>query len=148
MRRRILIESNEQDKKILQSVSEPVTDEEINQSNPKLKGLIENLFDTLHNDPTCVGISANQIGVLQRVFVLKNGLHKIFINPEIVLKKGSKESVEGCLSLPDKKTKVKRAKIIKVSFYGIYGQHKIRLFTGYMAVIIQHEMDHLNGVLI
>ncbi len=96
-----------------------------------------------------VGLAAPQIGKNIRVFVLgtKDGI-KFFINPEIIKKSWIKETgEEGCLSVPDVFGLVKRHKKIKVKFLNRSGETEIIEATGLMARVIQHENDHLDGIL-
>lgn len=105
-----------------------------------------------------VGLSAVQIGVLQRVFIARSASSKkflVFLNPEItwyskrktVGVPGSKNKYEGCLSVPKLWAIVKRSSIIKIRYQTESGQLQIRKFSGLNATIIQHEFDHLNGIL-
>jgi len=103
-----------------------------------------------------VGLAAVQIGVPKRVFVAYSGASKkflTFINPEIVwfskrLTNQKEQKFEGCLSLPNKWVLIKRTKDVKVKYQTESGQIQVRKFSSQLAIIIQHEFDHLNGVLI
>jgi peptide deformylase len=105
-----------------------------------------------------IGISAVQIGVLKRIFILDFKLinHKInnnlfqnieiFINPKILIKKGIQESHEGCLSIPNKVGLIKRHNYIKMQYTNIWGvENRIMESNGYLSKCIQHEFDHLEG---
>lgn len=97
-----------------------------------------------------VGLSAVQIGVLSRVFVTNFGTQlKVFINPEFLFK--SQDEVileeEGCLSIPNVFAKVFRSANITIKYYDTDGNEQIETFEGDMSRIIQHEMDHLDGIL-
>lgn len=108
------------------------------------------LLDTItaHKD-TCVGMAANMIGVLKRVIVFDNdGVFEIMYNPEIVKCSGAYQTEEGCLSLPGAPKPVKRFKSIKVKYQNSSFQERFKTFTGFTAQIIQHEIDHCNGILI
>ncbi|HUW24191.1 MAG TPA: peptide deformylase [Patescibacteria group bacterium] len=102
-----------------------------------------------------VGLAAVQIGAPKRVFVAyaeKNKKFLTFINPEIVwfskrLTSKKDQKYEGCLSLPNKWTQIKRAKEIKVKYQTETGQIQTRKFSGPIAIIAQHEYDHLEGIL-
>ena len=107
------------------------------------------LLETLeaHKDG-CVGMAANMIGVLKRIIAFDNdGSYMVMLNPEIVKYSDAYEAEEGCLSLPGKR-KTKRYRSIKVKYQNIQLQTRIKTFTGWTAQIIQHEIDHCNGILI
>lgn len=109
----------------------------------------ENLIDTLTaNSERCVGMAANMIGVLKRIIAVNdNGNYILMYNPEIIKSEGLYETEEGCLSL-DGTRKTKRSKKIKVRYYDKYFKIKIKTYEGFTAQIIQHEMDHLDGIII
>ena len=109
----------------------------------------KDLFDTLHaNRKNCVGMAANMIGVKKRILVFDNGgLFMTMLNPEIIGKSGSYETEEGCLSLPGLRS-TKRFKTIKVRYQDMSFKSCQQTFTGWTAQIIQHEIDHCNGILI
>ena len=107
------------------------------------------LLDTLtaHRDG-CVGMAANMIGVNKRIIAFDNeGGYMVMFNPEIVKKTGPYEAEEGCLSLPGTR-KAKRWRSIKVQYQNEKFQTRFKTFTGWTAQIIQHEIDHCEGVLI
>lgn len=107
------------------------------------------LLDTLvaHRDG-CVGMAANMIGVLKRIIVFDNaGSYMTMFNPEIVKCSGPYETEEGCLSLAGTR-KAKRYRSIKVRYQNEELETRLKTFTGFPAQIIQHELDHCNGVLI
>ena len=109
----------------------------------------QDLRDTLnaHKDG-CVGMAANMIGVLKRVIIFdESGKPTVMFNPEIVKKYQPYQTEEGCLSL-DGKRSVKRWKSIKVKYQTEDFQVRCKTYTGWTAQIIQHEIDHCNGVLI
>lgn len=109
----------------------------------------QDLLDTLaaHKDG-CVGMAANMIGVNKRIIVFDNeGSYMAMFNPEIVKKSGPYETEEGCLSLTGVR-KTKRWKSIKVQYQNERFQTRLKTFTGWTAQIIQHEIDHCEGVLI
>lgn len=109
----------------------------------------QDLIDTLaaHKD-SCVGMAANMIGVAKRIIVFDNeGSYMVMFNPEIVKQSESFEAREGCLSLTGVRT-VKRWRSIKVRYQNEQFQTRLKTFTGWTAQIIQHEIDHCNGVLI
>ena len=109
------------------------------------------LLDTLkaHRE-NCVGMAANMIGVRKSIiaFVLDDGTYMTMLNPEIVKKSGVYETEEGCLSLLGGPRKVTRYKSIKVKYQTTEMHPRIKSFDGWTAQIIQHEIDHCNGVLI
>ena len=109
----------------------------------------EDLLETLqaHKDG-CVGMAANMIGVNKRIIAFDDeGKYRVMFNPEIVKKSGPYEAVEGCLSLSGTR-KTKRWKTIKVRWQNEKFQMRIKTFTGWTAEIIQHEIDHCDGILI
>ena len=109
----------------------------------------QDLLDTLiaHRDG-CVGMAANMIGVARRIIVFDNdGTYTVMLNPEIVKAGGPYEAEEGCLSLAGVR-KAKRYRSIKVRYQNEAMQVRLKTFTGFPAQIIQHEVDHCNGILI
>lgn len=115
--------------------------------------LKENLLAS--KNPKGVGLAAPQIGVSKRVFTIKpteSSQIRVFVNPKI-LKRSKEEThahdkrLEGCLSIPNIWGKVKRAERITIAYEDEHGIAHEETFTGFPAVIIQHEMDHLDGVL-
>lgn len=110
----------------------------------------QDLLDTLiaHKDG-CVGMAANMIGVRKRIIAFDNdGTYTVMFNPEIIKKSGPYDAEEGCLSLLGGPRKCKRYRTIKVQWQTADFQTRIKTFTGFTAQIIQHEVDHCNGVLI
>ena len=110
----------------------------------------QDLLDTLtfHKDG-CVGMAANMIGVTKRIIVFDNeGTYMTMLNPEILKAEGEYEAQEGCLSLLGGPRKCRRFRKIKVQYQNLQMQVRIKTFTGWTAQIIQHEIDHCNGVLI
>ncbi len=109
----------------------------------------QDLLDTLtaHKDG-CVGMAANMIGVHKRIIAFDNeGRYMVMFNPEILKKSGPYEAQEGCLSLTGIR-KTKRWQSIKVQYQNERLQLRYKTFTGWTAQIIQHEIDHCDGVLI
>ena len=107
------------------------------------------LLDTLaaHKDG-CVGMAANMIGVNKRIIAFDNdGEYMVMFNPVIVKRSGAYEAEEGCLSLSGTR-KTKRFQSIKVQWQNEKFQTRIKTFTGWTAEIIQHEIDHCDGILI
>ena len=116
--------------------------------------IAEDLLDTLtaHKDG-CVGMAANMIGERKRIiaFLDESGrapTYTVMLNPEVVAKSGIYEAEEGCLSLLGGPRKCKRYQTIKVKFQTPEMKTHIKNFTGWTAQIIQHEIDHCNGILI
>lgn len=117
--------------------------------------LVQDLFETLDVSVTGVGLAATQIGVPLRVFVAQHdGFRSEFINPVIKTKSDEVESAEeGCLSIPTVSVDVNRSKTITLEYW-VVDEHAIGLirkteeFSDYLARIIQHEIDHLDGICI
>ena len=108
------------------------------------------LLDTLaaHRD-SCVGMAANMIGVCKRIIVFDNeGTLMLMLNPEIVKASEEYETEEGCLSLLGGPRKTKRYRKIKVKYQTEKFETRLKSFSGWTAQIIQHEIDHCNGILI
>ncbi len=112
------------------------------------------LRDTLtaHKD-TCVGMAANMIGVTRRIiaFLDESGrtpTYTVMLNPEIIKKDGAYETAEGCLSLLGGERSCKRYRSIKVRYQTESLQNRIKTYNGRTAQIIQHEVDHCDGILI
>ena len=110
----------------------------------------QDLLDTLiANADGCVGMAANMIGVHKRIICFDNdGTYMTMLNPEIIKKSEPYETEEGCLSLLGGPRKCKRYKSIKVQWQTVEFQTRIKTFTGWAAQIIQHEIDHCDGILI
>ncbi len=109
----------------------------------------QDLLDTLtaHKDG-CVGMAANMIGVCKRIIAFDNeGTYMVMFNPVIVRQSGPYETQEGCLSLTGVR-KTKRFQAIKVQWQNEQFQTRLKTFTGWTAEIIQHEIDHCEGILI
>ena len=108
------------------------------------------LLDTLkaHREG-CVGMAANMIGVCKRIIVFDdNGKLSLMLNPEIIKASDEYETEEGCLSLLGGPRKTKRFRKIKVRYQTEQFQIRMKTFDGFTAQIIQHEIDHCNGILI
>ena len=108
------------------------------------------LLDTLtfHKD-RCVGMAANMIGETKRIIVFDDGgSYTTMLNPVILKGSDLYETEEGCLSLLGGPRKCKRYKKIKVQYQNLQQQTRLKTFTGWTAQIIQHEIDHCNGILI
>ena len=112
-------------------------------------GTAQDLLDTLiaHKDG-CVGMAANMIGVCKRIIAFDNeGKLEGMLNPEMIEQSGAYEAEEGCLSL-DGTRKARRYRTIKVRWLNEKLQERIKTFTGFTAEIIQHEIDHCDGIVI
>ena len=112
-------------------------------------GTAQDLLDTLaaHKEG-CVGMAANMIGVNKRIIVFDDdGKYQVMFNPVIVKRDRPYEAEEGCLSLTGRR-KAKRFQTIKVQWQNEKFQPRLKTFTGWTAEIIQHEIDHCEGVLI
>lgn len=114
----------------------------------------EDLLDTLiEHRKGCVGMAANMIGVRKRIIAFldesgKKPAYTVMLNPEIIKAEGVYDTEEGCLSLLGGPRKCKRYKSIKVRYQTLEMQSRIKTYTDFTAQIIQHEVDHCNGVLI
>ena len=110
----------------------------------------QDLVDTLlANQATCVGMAANMIGVCKRIIVFDcQGKPMTMFNPQILASSGVYETGESCLSLLCGPRKTQRYQKIKVRYQNEAFQERIKTFTGWEAQIIQHEIDHCNGILI
>jgi peptide deformylase len=131
----------------LRDVAEPVV-----QVDDAIRRLIEDMAETMYAAPG-VGLAANQIGELKRIFVIDIADEdepsdlKVFINPEILEVRGAQTYQEGCLSFPGGSEEIKRAEHVRVRALDASGQAFELEAEGLLAVAIQHENDHLNGVL-
>ena len=129
------------DEAFLAEVSEKATAEDAE--------IAHDLLETLEaHKAGCVGMAANMIGVRKRIIAFDNeGSYMVMFNPEIVKKSGAYEAEEGCLSLTGTR-KTRRWQSIKVQYQNEKMQIRLKTFTGWTAQIIQHEIDHCNGILI
>ena len=112
-------------------------------------GVARDLLDTLlaHSEG-CVGMAANMIGVSKRIIAVNDeGSYLLMLNPVILKFSGPYETEEGCLSLSGVRP-TRRYKSIKVQYETVNFEKRIKTFTDYTAQIIQHEIDHCNGILI
>ena len=131
---------------ILRRVCEPVTE-----LTPEITELIGDMFDTMY-EANGVGLAAPQVGILKRIFVVdvgdEEGNNKpfVFINPEILERDGVQVGFEGCLSVPGKSGKVARAEKVRVKAFNQDMEEFEMEAEGFLARAIQHEFDHLNGV--
>ena len=129
------------DEAFLAQKAEPATQDDLQTA--------ADLLETLeyHKDG-CVGMAANMIGVNKRIIAFDNeGTYMVMFNPEIIKKTGPYDAEEGCLSLAGIRP-AKRWKSIKVRWQNEKFQERLKTFTGWTAQIIQHEIDHCEGILI
>jgi peptide deformylase len=134
--------------KTLRLVSEPVK-----QVDAGIKKLVDDLFETMYKAPG-IGLAAIQIGVPKRVITMDlskkedNHAPQVFINPEITWMSDQTETYEeGCLSIPEYYEEVERPAEVKVKYLGLDGKsHEVQA-KGLLATCLQHEIDHINGVL-
>ena len=127
---------------VLRKVAEPVT-----RIDKKLHRLLKDMAETMYASDG-VGLAAPQIGVSKRIVVIDvgEGLFEL-INPVIVKKEGSVVGAEGCLSVPDYEGEVERASYVECEFTDRNGQRMLLQAHDLLAICIQHELDHLDGVL-
>lgn len=116
---------------------------------PEDRHVAIDLLDTLkHNEDACVGMAANMIGVSKRIIVVNMGImNMIMFNPVIVAKNGPYETEESCLSLIGER-RTTRYEEIEVEFEDMNFKKQKKKYTGWTAQIIQHECDHLEGIII
>jgi peptide deformylase len=132
---------------VLREVAQPVTD-----FDAALAQLVEDMAETMYAAPG-IGLAANQVGVLKRLFIIdiagedEPSQLLVFANPEIVLTVGTQVFEEGCLSFPGASEEIKRADKVKVRAQNVRGEPFELEAEGLLAVAIQHENDHINGVL-
>lgn len=151
---KIITVNNPEELAILREKSRPLTVEEI--KSPEIQEFIDQLYATLLPEKYGVGLAASQVGKSLRLFLAENedtgrgGEKKIavFINPEIDIEDFTQEiDTEGCLSIPKTWGKVPRYSKIKVRYYDREGNKQTAKYEGFIARLIQHENDHLDGVL-
>ncbi|MCO6431542.1 MAG: peptide deformylase [Deltaproteobacteria bacterium] len=130
---------------VLKQVAEKVT-----RFNDQLTSLANDMAETMYT-ARGIGLAANQVGVLQRIAIVDVGEEQNeridLVNPEIVWKEGAVPSEEGCLSIPDYRETVRRNKEIVVQAQDTSGKEFELKAEGLLAICIQHEIDHLNGIL-
>lgn len=129
------------DEDFLQIPSIPATAQDIQVAVDLLETLV-------HHKDGCVGMAANMIGISKCIIAFVDGdQHTVMFNPKIIKSSTSYETEEGCLSLSGIR-KVKRFRSIKVEYQNEKFQKRLKTYTDWTAQIIQHEIDHCNGVLI
>lgn len=126
---------------VLQRPSEPAAEADL--------PIAQDLLDTLEaHRHSCVGMAANMIGQLKRIIAFDNdGSYLVMLNPEIVSQADAYPAEEGCLSLAGTRTAT-RYRTVKVRYQDLGMKPRTGTFTGFTAQIIQHEIDHCNGILI
>lgn len=143
-----VLEIKKYPEKILREQSEPVKE-----FNPELQKLIDDMIETMYSAPG-IGLAANQVGVSKQILVIDVSSQDeqcpliVLINPKIVHATGEIAIEEGCLSVPDYTTVLKRKEEVKVSGLDRHGKLVEIEGTGFLARALQHEIDHLNGILI
>jgi peptide deformylase len=132
------------------------TSEHVDWVSEEIRSIIEDLIETMRASPGCVGMAAPQIGELHRIIVFDVSNHRkvnnhhgltVIVNPSILAKRGRQICREGCLSVPDFTGNVERATWVLVEGLDRYGNTDVIEANGFEAVVIQHEMDHLDGTL-
>ncbi len=132
---------------ILKKIAKPV-----NKIDEKLKKILMQMLDLMY-ESNGIGLAAPQVGISKRFFVMdnpeENKLPYFFINPVIIKKsKDISEFAEGCLSVPIQRITIYRPESIELEYLDINGKKQIESFNGLNATCIQHEIDHLNGIII
>ena len=119
---------------------------------PKEKRLIQDMIETMYREDG-VGLAAPQVGISKRIIVIspsaRKGEERAYVNPEVIARSPEEETgLEGCLSLPDVSGEVRRAKRIKVQAINLDAVHVTEEMDGFRARVLQHEIDHLDGILL
>lgn len=118
--------------------------EKIVQITPEIRKLGFRMLKTVKK-LDALGLAANQIGVMQRIMVV---IDEIMVNPKIIEAENWTFSKEACLSLPNEQYFVSRDEIVKVNYIDIQGKSHTKTLKGMKSIVFQHELDHLNGILI
>jgi peptide deformylase len=119
---------------------------------PELRQLIDDMAETMYAAPGC-GLAATQVGALWQLFVVDCAADgepsdlRVFVNPQILSTEGAVESDEGCLSFPGAREEVERAEKVRVRAQDVEGRWFELEAEGLLAIAIQHEYDHLQGIL-
>ena len=143
----MILEIKKYGEPVLTMKAEPVTE-----FGSELRELVDNMFETMYAAPG-VGLAAPQVGVSKRLFVMdcssrsEDADRRVLINPEILVKEGSEKGDEGCLSFPGIFFEVERAARVVVRAQDVDGNHFEMDLTGLPSRCVQHEGDHLDGVL-
>ncbi len=129
----------------LRRTAEPVTE-----WSPELTDFIVDMFDTMYAEQG-IGLAATQVGIAKRIIVVDCGAEEpepqVFVNPQIVHESGETTFAEGCLSIPGLRAEIDRAQRITVRYQTQEGTKTELAADGLLAICIQHEIDHLNGLL-
>lgn len=143
-----LLEIKKYPEKVLSQKTEPVTD-----INGQLQELIDDMSETMYAAPG-IGLAAPQVGVSKRVAVIDISTDEkkfplmVIVNPVISFQEGLVEFEEGCLSIPEYTTKIKRAQKVAVHALDREGKERLIEADGLLAIALQHEIDHLDGMLL
>jgi peptide deformylase len=122
---------------------------DVKKENPILQSFINDMFDTLDNNPNGVGLAAPQVGKNLNLFIIKTPkFQEVFINPEINLEGLNIQIKETCLSFVDMQFAVDRRSVIKIKYFDRDWVLRLCEFNDALAIIVQHEYDHLKGKLI
>lgn len=120
--------------------------------NEELRSLSLNMLNIMH-EHNGIGLAANQVGILKQILVINvdigrnRSMDRIFINPSIISSQDKTMGLEGCLSFPTIQHVIERNKTIEVEFFNLAGVLQKEKFDGIMAICLQHEIDHLNGII-
>lgn len=122
---------------------------EVKKVDDKIRNLLNDMVDTMRKDEG-IGLAGPQVGVLRRLFVVEVDEGEIYkvINPEILETRGSDIAIEGCLSIPNWRATVERPEWVKMKYLDENGEEKIIEADGLLGKCLQHEYDHLEGILI
>jgi peptide deformylase len=121
---------------------------EISKITKRQRLLVKDMLETMYDAKNGVGLAAPQIGVLERIVVIDIGKGPlILINPQVTLREGKNRDVESCLSIPDRSEYITRATKVDVSYLNLAGKKMMVSGNGSLARVLQHEIDHLDGIL-
>lgn len=113
----------------------------------KIRELLDDMMDTLHDFPHGAALAANQVGILKRLIVVDYGEYVLrLVNPEIIESLGTQECIEGCLSFPNRAGKIIRPQKVIVQALNEKGEEVVLTGEGVMAKCFCHEIDHLDGL--
>ncbi|TVQ77947.1 MAG: peptide deformylase [Bradymonadales bacterium] len=132
----------------LSKVAKPVLPEEIDDD---LRRFIQDMIETMKEAPG-VGLAAPQVNISKRILVVDLSSEDpkaeafALINPEIIECSGEDQIEEGCLSIPEFNAKIPRSKKVRVKYLDEYGKEQVIENDGFLAIVLQHEIDHLNGI--
>ena len=134
----------------LRQVCKPV-DLSTGEARYRANTLVNNIAETMYNAKG-VGISAPQVGVFEQIVIVDVGERgaehlKVLINPTVIHSTGKSIFKEGCLSVPGVYEQVERAAVIRVWYWNLFGERLEQVYDGFLATVLQHEIDHLSGVL-